>query len=198
VEDVIGDWRREIVLYVVYFGKNVNVQNEMNAKEIWDMETKRDYRKFFTIPETADWMASLLDPKYHENILEPSAGDGALCKAVRKYNEDVWITAVELYPEWNAVLRKYADRVFIQDFLTFNKSERFSACIANPPFGNGINLRAHFDLMLHLVRRGGKLVILLPEDFFISFAHEVFSLENWGKNSDGTITPIKVVRFIKA
>jgi len=167
----------------------------MNAKEIWDVETKRDYRKFFTLPHTAYWMTGILEPKGDDLLLEPSAGEGALCRAVKKASPITSITAVESDKQWESSLLMYANFVFIQDFLEFQSKEKFTKCIANPPFGNGIDLQAHFDKMCSLVHYGGTLVILLPENFKIKFIHEVYPLENWGKNSDGTITPIKVVKF---
>ncbi|MFD2922002.1 N-6 DNA methylase [Terrimonas rubra] len=105
---------------------------------------KRDYTKFFTYPETSEFMADLLNPQPHQVILEPSAGNGALVKAVKKKCPETKVFAVELYPEWKKDLESIADVVVLKDFLEFTGMQpKYSGCIANPPFGNGVDLDAH-------------------------------------------------------
>lgn len=155
----------------------------------------RDYEKFFTYPETADFMVKLLDPKSFELILEPSAGNGALVKALRKVSKKSYIHAIELNKKWEPYLKKISDSYEIADFLTAKTLNIFDKCIANPPFGNGVNLEDHFSCILSIVKKGGKIVMIVPEDFNPGVDHISHSLENWSKNSDGTTTPIKIIEF---
>lgn len=160
------------------------------------MEKKRDYTRFFTYPETADFMADLFYPIPGEVYLEPSAGNGALIKAVKSLCPESKVVAVELYEEWKDELKNCADEVFIKDFLWFDSMTEFDGCIANPPFGNGTNLVEHINAMRALVKRGGRMVILVPDDYDIDVPHDTYPLENWSKNSDGTTTPIKIISFL--
>lgn len=140
-------------------------------------------------------MAEILNPQPGQVILEPSAGNGALCKAVKEISPETFVFACELYEEWRTDLLTVADVVVIKDFLEYPTNPKHSGCIANPPFGNEIDLKAHIDRMRHAVKIGGRMVILVPEDFILGFPHDSFSLENWSKNSDGTTTPIKIISF---
>lgn len=162
------------------------------------MANKRDYRKFFTYPETAAFMADLINPQPGQVILEPSAGNGALVKAIKNKCDRAIVFACELDAEWQADLYAAgASVVVIKDFMNYPTWPKHSACIANPPFGNGIDLEAHVERMIEAVKSGGKLVILVPADFEPCVAHKAHLLNNWSKNSDGTTTPIKIIEFTK-
>lgn len=170
----------------------------------------RDYSKFFTYPETAKYMAKLLDAKPGDKILEPSAGNGNLIRAVKEYSGDgVLFYACELQEQHADVLEKICHWYVIADWLSDEISEDwmlFDGCIANPPFGNGVDLQAHFDKIRTMVKYGGKIVAIVPEDFNITYHNNkqliknytAHPLENWSKNSDGTTTPIKIIEFINA
>lgn len=82
---------------------------------------KRDYTKFFTYPETAELMATILSPKEKDVVLEPSAGNGRLCRAVKDFCDKAIVVAVELYEEWRDDLKECADVVIIRDFITLNQ-----------------------------------------------------------------------------
>lgn len=157
---------------------------------------KRDYRKFFTYPDTAKFMATLLNPNPGDFVLEPSAGNGALVRAVKNESPESTVCAIELYEEFRDELKAVADIVVIKDFLEVPTTPKFSSCIANPPFGNGIDLQAHFDRIRAAVKVGGKIVILLPADFDVQRDHAEYPVANWSTNSDGTTTPIKIIQFI--
>lgn len=155
----------------------------------------RNYEKFFTYPETADQMARLLRPQSGETILEPSAGNGALIKAVKRLCNDCIITAIELDQRWENELTEIADLVHIGDFLKNNDYSKYDKLIANPPFGNDTDLKQHFWKIISAVKKRGKIVMIVPEDFYTEIKHEFLSLKNWSKNSDGTTTEIKIIYF---
>lgn len=162
-------------------------------------ETKRDYRKFFTYPETAAFMARLLNATDGQQIIEPSAGDGRLVKAVNDFSGDgVIIDAVELDDQWEKDLNPICRKVFISDFLRVPLLKNsYDGCIANPPFGNGVDLQSHFDKIHDIVKPLGKIIAIVPFDFFPTAVRNYYfhPLENWSKNSDGTTTAIKLIEF---
>jgi len=167
---------------------------------------KRDYRKFFTYPEIAERMAKLLNAKKGDYIIEPSAGDGALVKAVYNNNPDTIVHAVELDKQWKKDLKKLCSKVYIGDFLevSFNEYPLYNGCIANPPFGNGVDLQAHFNKICDIVKPNGRVVMIVPEGFNFTYEKQfirnvaVHPIENWSKNSDGTTTPIMILEFVVA
>jgi tRNA1(Val) A37 N6-methylase TrmN6 len=158
---------------------------------------KRDYSKFFTPNSIAMFMASLLSPKDDQVILEPSAGHGALIRAVKYNNPSCKVFAFDINEVFKPYMRNAgASIAVIKDFLTIPVYAKFSGCIANPPFGNETNLQAHFDHIRSHVKKAGKIVMIAPADFDPGIEHNSHSIENWAKNSDGTTTPIKVIEFI--
>lgn len=72
---------------------------------------------------------------------------------------------------------------------------KFTSCIANPPFGNGIDLNAHFNHICSHVKEGGKIVMIVPENFNPPVDYKTYSAKNWAVNSDGSTTPIKIICF---
>lgn len=156
---------------------------------------KRNYSKFFTPISIADKMVELLDPQPGEAILEPHAGEGAIVKRIKARCQECIVFAIELYPEWEDVLKRFAEVVVIKDFLQVPTIAKWSKCIANPPFGNETDLSAHFLKIRESVKRGGKIVMLVPDDFDPQIPHLSHSINNWSKNSDGTTTQIKIIEF---
>lgn len=155
----------------------------------------RDYTKFFTPPKVADFMVELLEPQAGEVILEPSAGNGNLVRAVKEKCPASIVFACEWDNKWHTELKKSADVVVIKDFMKYPKIPKHSKCIANPPFGNGVDLEAHVNRMMDAVVKGGRLIILVPDDFNPEVDHVAYHVENWSKNSDGTTTPIKIIEI---
>lgn len=161
----------------------------------------RDYSRFYTLPETADRMVQLVRPIYKSmTILEPHAGNGRIVDAIRRFDGDVYIEANEIDGSClGSLLDSGANYVTIGDFLEFPERYRYDRIIANPPFGNGIDIKAHFDKMVRLLHPMGhsKLISIVPEDFYPEVEYESEPLENWGKNKDGTVTRIKIVTVHK-
>lgn len=106
------------------------------------MQRKGDHvrreRDFYPTPESA---IKILLNNYELKpgwILEPCAGDGAICKALREYSGwDGSITSVEIRPEEQGKLEEYCDEIYIKDFLEFKRGD-FGypprTIITNPPF----------------------------------------------------------------
>lgn len=157
----------------------------------------RDYSKFYTPPQVAKHMAELLNPQEGDVILEPSAGDGALVKAVLSIQPKARVFAFEINEAHRQHLKQAgALVVVIKDFLEIPVVAKCSSCIANPPFGNDTNLVHHFEMIRLHVKEGGKIVMIVPKEFDPYTKHETHAIENWSKNSDGSTTPIKIIEFI--
>jgi hypothetical protein len=103
----------------------------------------RAERDFYPTPQSA--ISILLDnyPLQNGWILEPCAGNGAICKALRG-RPDKWdgsLYAVEIREEERDTLREYCDDVLIKDFLhtslddfDYPMPSAPGTIITNPPF----------------------------------------------------------------
>lgn len=111
-----------------------------------------------------------------EPILEPSAGDGSIARAIERaadiYREHrtgkivsghgaaklLDLDCVELSADFRAILKKDGFRVVHDDFLTFRPCKRYAAIAMNPPFSAGA---AHLLKALDIMRDGGKIACIL-------------------------------------
>lgn len=122
---------------------------------------------FYATP--LDSVQSFLDnfPYIHpdDTILEPSAGNGNIIRALRNYGVHNHITAIELRQEERCNLQKISDKVLICNFLLEDITEKYDIIIGNPPY----NLAQEFiDKSLSLLNPGGKLIFLLRTNFLES------------------------------
>ncbi len=109
-------------------------------------------------------------------ILEPSAGNGNIIKALNKQNIDCEIHAVEIREEEKSNLNKLSKKVFICDFLQeYNNDEKYDVIIGNPPFSNAIDFT---EKCLKMLKEDGKLIFLLRTSFLESKKRKEF----WQKN----------------
>ena len=70
----------------------------------------------------------------NKSILEPSAGNGSICKVIKEKYPDAYIFANEIREEENESLGKYSDVIYNNDFLTMTKGYNYDLIIGNPPF----------------------------------------------------------------
>lgn len=99
-------------------------------------------------------------------ILEPSAGNGIIIKALRAagYAGNT-IHAIEIREEEKSNLESVADSVKIGDFLDADPGVKYDVIIGNPPF----SLAQEFiDKSLSLLKPGGRLIFLLRTNFLES------------------------------
>jgi hypothetical protein len=167
---------------------------------------KRDYSRFYTPDTIAGKMVLMAGPTKPSYLwLEPSAGDGRIIKAIRRYHKRAKVHAIEINHACKpSLLDSGVSALFIGDFLKYTPDFLYDRIVANPPFGNGIDLGSHFTKMYSLLKIDGIMVILLPMDYIrpMEIIHNVKLLEcepieNWATNKDGTVTPIIITKYKK-
>lgn len=148
------------------------------------MTTPNDSRDFYPTPDDLAWkmVHGLYSNCYGwkhlpQPILEPSAGDGALARAIHsaadirhdsktgkidRYDEskakEFDLDCIELSSDFRAKLKKDGFRVVHDDFLTFRPCKKYAAIVMNPPFSTGA---AHLLKALDVMKDGGKICCLL-------------------------------------
>ena len=132
----------------------------LNGKDY--QKEKKDFQFFGTPEAVADRIVSHIDIiSDSSKVLEPSAGTGALIKAVRKRNQTVIIDAFEAMPENRKVLQQM-QRVNIvgDDFLKSDTSIKYDIIVANPPFSKNQDV-THVLRMYEHLKDGGRLVAIM-------------------------------------
>lgn len=96
-----------------------------------------------------------------DTVLEPSAGQGDLAGLLPSDQT----TCVEISPLHCAILKARGFNTIEADFLKWAATApQFDRVVMNPPFSEGRAL-AHVEAASTLVKRGGRLVAILPASF---------------------------------
>ena len=112
--------------------------------------------EYYATPEWA--VRRLLEHrKLHGHILDPTAGSGAILKAIRNFGYKNPMTAVEIRGEEEEKLQEFGN-VFITDFLKWQPDRKYDTIITNPPF----NIAKEIIMKCHEIRsEKGQIIMLL-------------------------------------
>lgn len=130
-----------------------------------DIAIPKDEFEYFPTPEDVVSRlieeANILDGMM---VLEPSAGQGAIVKAVYEAADDVMIDMYELMPANNDVLRSLHIPLSgvgePTDFLTVEPKPLYDRVVMNPPFGKQADIK-HVLHALKFLKEGGLLVSVM-------------------------------------
>ncbi len=129
-----------------------------------------------------------------QEILEPSAGDGAIVRALRGRRPEAWIDAVEIDPARAAAITG-ASEVFAVPFAEFAAATMpgtYDAVVMNPPFTEPGNTTAwvdHIDLAWTMLRPGGHLLAIAPASLAHSSTRRIAALRE-RVEADGSFEPL--------
>lgn len=122
------------------------------------LDERKQYQSFYTPPELADEVAIMAAVDGHR-VLEPSAGNGALVSACRKFGA-TQVDCVEVREEERQTLIERGGTVTIADFLTLEPWHQFSRIVMNPPFTKNQDVK-HVQHALKFLEAGGRLVSIM-------------------------------------
>jgi len=119
---------------------------------------------FPTPPDLAARMVELAEIEPGQEILEPSAGTGDLCRAVFRFGSRNPLTCVEinmaLVKGLKDLLSEHPANIHCADFLTCNGDlGTFDRILMNPPFVNGADIQ-HITHALTMLKPRGRLVAI--------------------------------------
>ncbi len=149
-----GKWNRGKKGFV--FDRTITIE-EISGYE----EKKIKKTQFFPTPEKiADKMVQYLRLEDYHSILEPSAGRGALIKAVHKVVPDVQVRAIELDETNCKYLESYSGNISLDcgSFFDYDIYD-IDRIIANPPFTKNQDIE-HIKEMYECLKDGGEMVSL--------------------------------------
>ena len=121
-----------------------------------------DALQFYPTTERQARIMAVKIPSGAESVLDPSAGEGALLKAVKNKFETSRhkkLYAIEIQENRQHSLIGQQFKLIGTDFLKFNdQNYKFDAIIMNPPFKNGID---HFLHAWKFLENDGTIICLL-------------------------------------
>lgn len=117
-------------------------------------------QQFFTPPELARELVVRADIHPGMRVLEPSAGEGSIARAVRSLRPECELHTCEIDPRLTQALESAGFLVIWSDFLTYAPGAVYDRIVANPPFAGRADL-AHVLHMIDTLKPGGWLVSVL-------------------------------------
>ena len=126
----------------------------------------RNIKKKFQLFETPDALADRLVKKVlpiSESfyILEPSAGRGALIRAIQRECPDAEVTAYEINPDcWPGLSKMENVELHKDDFLAAKPDVFYKIIVANPPFAKNQDIR-HFKQMWSWLAVDGRMTVIM-------------------------------------
>ncbi|MFE3992282.1 class I SAM-dependent methyltransferase [Streptomyces goshikiensis] len=147
-------------------------------------------RGYFPTPtELVDEILDLADLQAGHEVLEPSAGTGAIAERIAERGGVV--DCVELDPDRAEIIRSqgYARQVFAADFLTLPVSARYDRVVMNPPFAKQLDIR-HVRRALRWVRPNGLLVAVMFAGLTFRTNELAADFRSQVREARGTVTPL--------
>lgn len=142
---------------------------------------KKEFQFFETPEGLSDILVELAEIQIDDEVLEPSAGQGAIVKAIHRETwgaRTVW--GYELMDVNQTFLNKIVGfRLLGNDFLT-ECDTHFDKIIANPPFSKNQDID-HIYKMYDCLKDGGRLVTIASRHWETSNNKKETEFRNWLK-----------------
>lgn len=140
---------------------------------------KQEFQFFSTPPALAEWLVSLSDVKPGYAVLEPSAGTGAIIKAIHKTCPEVVVDAFELMPENRQTLEKMINVSLVDEDFTQGVPRLYDRIFANPPFARNQDIQ-HARMMYDaLDPNGGEMCVITSRHWVNAPEKECEQFRNW-------------------
>lgn len=153
---------------------------------------QKEFQAFYTPKELAEEIAwHLFMPRTGQvRVLEPSAGRGALVKAVLMVNPDAVIDVYELNPLNRPYLDALPNVTFLaEDFLAHESGAIYDYIIANPPFAGNADID-HFCRMYEHLSPGGRMAVIMSKHWQISDGRKEKAFLAWLEQEEAEISDI--------
>ncbi len=155
----------ERVFSILNQGKRCNLQQE--------------YQFFETPSDVADWLVMLAGGIHKDDtVLEPSAGRGALIKAVHRACPDVQVECYELMPENRDFIQTLENVILLGEDFTKDCVGIYSKIVANPPFSQNQDVE-HVRLMYEHLEEGGTLAAITSPHWKMASEKKCADFRQW-------------------
>lgn len=163
---------------------------------------KQEYQFFPTPDDIADWIVIQANIVETDIVLEPSAGQGALVKAINRQFPAMKIGCIELMDANREILSKMPTvqlftpegNDFLSQDVTNNFKDTFDKIVANPPFSNNQDID-HIRQMYYCLKNNGRLVSIASKHWEISGNKKEAEFKQWLNDIGAGIYPIERGKF---
>lgn len=203
-----GTWNQKTQSFH-FIGDPSDLFARVCSGEVIDLQASfKKSTQYFPTPESVlEEMCEYLSVGRGDRVLEPSAGEGAICDHLRVFfrmDDFDWdLDVCEMHPPFQELLRRKGLNLVGTDFLEMPRPDRgYHKIVANPPFSKGQDIQ-HFLKMYDLLAPGGRIVTVMSvrwrtandkaslglRDWLESFYHSVIDLPKGAFRKSGTDIP---------
>ena len=175
-----GEWNRTAKAHVFQSDPREVLGLALQEGAITDQ--KKATQAFYTPDDVADLLVQQALAKLSKSlgfcsVLEPSAGQGALLKALKRASHvrPAMLIVCELDASNKEALESQASMVVIGDLLTSDVGNQHDLILMNPPF-TGNQYADHMARAWSLLGKGGVLAAIAPISFHTSSVKRVGEL----------------------
>ena len=156
---------------------------------------QQDYQFFETPYDVADWLVMLAGGIHEDDtVLEPSAGRGALIKAIHRACPSVMVECYELMPENREFLHTLDNVILLDEDFTKDSVGYYTKIIANPPFSGNQDVD-HVRLMYERLEDGGTLAAITSQHWKLGQEKKCVEFRSWLETVGGKIYEIGAGEF---
>ena len=158
-------------------------------------DLQKDFQFFETPADIADWLVMLAGGIHEtDTVLEPSAGRGALIKAIHRSCPSVTVECYELMPENREFLHTLDNVILLDEDFTKDSVGHYTKIIANPPFSGNQDID-HVRLMYERLEEGGTLAAITSQHWRFASEKRCIDFRNWLKEVHGEVFEISAGEF---
>ncbi len=156
---------------------------------------QQDFQFFETPAAVADWLVMLADGiNETDTVLEPSAGRGALIRAIHRACPSVIVECYELMPENREFLHTLGNVILLDEDFTKDSVGTYTKIIANPPFANNQDIE-HVRLMYDRLEAGGTLAAITGQHWKFASEKKCVEFREWLEEVHGEVFEIGAGEF---
>ncbi len=176
LQNIGGKWNRKANGFI-FKHDPANLLIQLKAGK--EVNFAKDYQFYGTPDSLADYLVKESYLREDAKVLEPSAGHGAIIKAIHRAELDVIVDYCEVAPESQQVLDELTSVNFIgEDFLSLDLAGKYDVIIANPPFTKGQDID-HVLKMYESLAPLGNLVSVMSRSWLTSSSKKQTEFRTW-------------------
>ena len=161
LEAVGGRWTTSVQAHVFPIDADQALAPVLESGEVVTLREKRQQAQYFPTPAAVvQRVIELADLRPGLEVLEPSAGSGAIASAAA--TTGAVIDCIEREPGYAALLaeEQAARTLTVADFLTLPPRPIYDRVVMNPPFTKGADMQ-HVEHALRFLKPNGLLVSVM-------------------------------------
>lgn len=198
LELIGGCWKGGKVFGFVFPDNPAALLSQISQGEVRNL--KKEFQFFETPGELADRIVSIANIKSNTCVLEPSAGRGAIVKAVQRKIPGKIVNCCEIMDINLGFLNKIPHvRIIVDDFFKLKSFPDsiyplYDRIVANPPFSKNQDIDHIMEMWDHL-KVGGKLVSVASTHWQISDNKKEKAFRGFLEKHQAKIIPVEKGTF---